>query len=172
MNIIEGLIGFMLLTTGSQLYWLFSGVVAFLVADFAAVKFFNVEPGTDLILIGLGAASIGILLTITARKFSLILAGFFAGLLAANVLPELFLWTPGFNEWILLVSAGLVGGLLVYFAYTVAVILLSALIGAQMLALTVHIGGVNPQVLFLAVLILGIVVQLLLAQYVPPSPES
>lgn len=172
MNIINSLFGFMLLTTGSQLYWFFSAVVAFLFGEFVAARFFNVRPGTELIMIGLGAAVIGILLITTARKLTMIVIGFLAGLLAASVLPGLFNWHPGFNDWYLLIAAGLVGAILVYFAYAYAVVFLSALIGAQMMALTIHLGGVNPQVLFLAVLILGIGVQVLLAQYAPPSIEK
>jgi hypothetical protein len=172
MSIVNGFVGFLLLASGSQLYWFFSAVVSFLIGEFVAVRFFNVAPGTDLIMIGMGAAVIGVLLTITARKLTLILVGFMAGFLAASVLPGLFNWHPGFNEWFLLIAAGVAGGLLVYFAYAYAVILLSALIGAQMLALAVHLGGVNPQVLFLAVLTLGIGVQLLLAQYASPSIEK
>ena len=172
MSIIEGLIGFILLTTGSQLYWIFSAVVAFLIGEFVAARFFNVEAGPNLLYISLGAAAIGILLTLSARKLTLILGGFLAGVLAANILPGLFNWNPDFNEWILFISGGLVGGLLMYFAYSYGILLLSALVGAQMVAFGIHLDGVNPQVMFLAVLVLGIGVQLLLAQYASPSADS
>jgi len=172
MGILQGLVGFMILIAGSQLYWFFAGVIGFLTSDFIAVHFFNATPGTSLILIGVGGAVISILLTITARKPALILIGFLAGLFAASSLPELFGWAPGFNEWFLLILGGVVGGLFIYFSYAYAVMVLSAIIGSQMIASTVHFGGVNPQVMFLAGLILGIIVQIILAQYMPPSMET
>lgn len=172
MSIIQGLIGFMLLSTGGQLYWFFAGVVAFLIGDFVAIRFFNFDPGADVILIGLGSAAIGILLTITARKPAMILIGFLAGVLAASTLPELFNWAPEFNLWYLLIAGGVLGGLFVFFAYSYAVVLLSAIIGAQLIAVSVHLAGVDPLVMFLAVLVLGIGVQLLLAQYAPPSLQE
>jgi len=172
MGIIQGLIGFMVLIAGSQLYWFFAAVVAFLIGDFAAISLFSFDPGTDVILVGVGAAAIGILLTITARKPAMILTGFLAGVLAANTLPELFNWAPLFNPWFLLIAGGIVGGLSVVFAYSYAVVLLSSIIGAQMIALSVHLASVDPLVMFIAVLILGIGVQLLLAQYTTPTLEE
>ena len=41
-----------------------------------------------------------------------------------------------------------------------------------MIAVAVHLGGVNPQVMFLAMLIIGLGVQILLARYNAPSIET
>lgn len=172
MAILQGLIGFMLLTMGSQLYWFFAGVIGFLTGIYTSEQLFQIQSGSNIILIGAGGAVIGVLLTVTARKPAMILVGFLAGVLAANTLPELFGWTPGFNEWILLLAGGLVGGLFVYFSYAYAVLMLSSIVGAQMIAVAVHLGGVNPQVMFLAMLIVGIAVQILLARYAAPSIET
>lgn len=172
MAILQGLIGFMILIMGSQLYWFFAGVIGFLTGIFAASQIFHAQSGTNIILIGAGAAVIGVLLTITARKPAMVLIGFLAGVIAANTLPELFGWTAAFSEWYLLVFGGLIGGLFVLYAYSYATILLSAIIGAQLIAAVVHLGGVDPQVMFLAVLILGIAVQILLARYAVPSIEE
>ena len=95
MVILQGLIGFMVLTMGSQLYWFFAGVIGFLTGIFAAEQVIQLQPGPNIILIGAGGAAIGVLLTITARKPAMVLVGFLAGALAANTLPELFGWTPG-----------------------------------------------------------------------------
>ncbi len=172
MVILQGLIGFMVLTMGSQLYWFFAGVIGFLTGIFAAEQVIQLQPGPNIILIGAGGAAIGVLLTITARKPAMVLVGFLAGALAANTLPELFGWTPGFNEWFLLLAGALVGGLFVLFSYAYAVLVLSSIVGAQMIAVAVHLGGVNPQVMFLAMLIIGLGVQILLARYNAPSIET
>jgi hypothetical protein len=172
MFIIQGLIGFITLAAGSQVYWFFAGVVGFLFSDFIAINLFKAEAGTNSLLIGLGGAVIGILLTITARKPVMILIGFLAGILAANTLPELFGWTPPFNEWFLLIAGGVVGGVFMAASYGYALMVLSAIIGAQLIAINVQLGGVNPQIMFFAVLILGIGVQILLAQYAPPNFEE
>ena len=172
MGVILGLVGLMILAAGSQLYWFFAGVIGFLFSDFAATNIFHMEPGADILLIGAGGAAIGILLTITARKPVMILIGILAGILAANTLPELYGWTPTFNEWFLLLAGGVVAGIFMALSYGYAVVVLSAIIGAQLIAVNIHLSGVNPQVMFLAVLILGIGVQILLAQYAPPSIEE
>ena len=172
MGVIFGLVGLMIVAAGSQLYWFFAGGIGFLFSEFVATNIFNAQPGANVLLIGVGGAAIAILLTITARKPAMILIGILAGVLAANTLPELFGWSPPFNEWFLLIAGGVLGGLFVGIAYEMAVVVLSSIVGAQLIANSVHLGGVNPQIMFLAILVLGIGVQILLAQYAPPSIEE
>jgi hypothetical protein len=153
--------GFAILLFGRQLFWLFVGVVGFLVAFELATEFLAGQPEWVILLIAIVAGIVGALLSIFVQYGVVAVAGFFAGALAAqSLLQATTTARPEWALWLALIIGGLLGALLVLVVFDWALIVLSSVTGASMLVQSITLPGTLEVVVFIALLIVGIVFQI------------
>ena len=85
-------IGFISLLTGRQLYWLYSGGVAFISTYFLAPLFYNLTAGLNLFFTALGIGVIVAFLTFLVGRIMVALAVFLAGGYLLVVVPRVLGW--------------------------------------------------------------------------------
>lgn len=159
--------GFAILLFGRQLFWLFVGVVGFLVAFEFANQYMAGQPPWVILLIAVVAGVAGALLSVFVQYGVVAVAGFLAGaLLAQSLLQAMTTPMPEWTTWPALIIGGLLGAIMVLVVFDWALILLSSVMGATMLVQTVNLPGVLDVVAFVGLLIIGIAFQVLM---MPPS---
>lgn len=168
-TVIRILAGLGLLTLGRKLFWLFVGVVGFEFGFALAARALNRPSRTDdllvlviAILVGVGAA----LLAIFLKQIAVYVGGFFAGgSFGLNALRLLNIGNaPGVDAGDLLLAGafivgGIIGIILIAMVFDWALIVLSSLAGASMIA---NVGlGATPLawLAFIALFVVGVVVQ-------------
>ncbi|MGI9172639.1 MAG: DUF4203 domain-containing protein [Chthoniobacterales bacterium] len=125
----------LLLFLGRRIYWLFVGGVGFFIAMDWATRMFAPHSQTTLLLIGLVAGLVGALLAIFFQRLAVALAGFFAGgHFALLLLPNLGFTLTNQSSVIAFIVAGIIAALLALALFSWALIILSAMIGAALIA--------------------------------------
>ncbi len=172
---IDILAGALLLLFGRRLFWLFVGCIGFIVGFNVASSLFQGQSQLVIFLIGAGVGVIGAILAIFLQRLVVGIAGFFAGgyFLSALAVAEFHNHQPAI-WWIAYVIGGIIGSILTMILLNPALILLSSLAGATAISQNVPLNHSNKEILFIALLIFGIIVQAL--QYrrpakKPPEPQ-
>jgi hypothetical protein len=154
------LVGAVLLLFGRKLFWLFVGCIGFIVGfDFAS----HVLQGRAewlIVLIALGAGLAGVIASIFLQRLVVGIAGFLAGgyFLSSVGLTVLHTHQQAV-QWIAYSIGGILGAMLTLVLLDPALIILSSLAGATAICGNVPLTESNKGILFIALLILGIVVQ-------------
>jgi hypothetical protein len=165
-------IGFISLTTGRQLHWLFAGGVTFLSTFFLVPTLFGIYPDTNLFLTSLIAGIIvGVLASMLGRIVTTI-SLFLAGAYLLVTLPEILGWTTTWTNWTSIAVAGLVAVLLALIWYDFTLILLSSLTGAGLIVQTLNLNPFNTLIAYLGTTIFGMATQIVLMQYWPVLEEE
>lgn len=165
-------LGFITLITGRQLYGLFAGGIAFIGAFFLAPIYFNITPDNNLLMTSLGIGVVtGLLATLLGRIMTAIVLFLAGGYLVATIPGILGLGTD-WVSWPLMVIAGLVVILLALVWFDFSLILLSTLTGASLIVQTIQLNVFNAIIAYFALVIFGIVTQLILMQYWPSSEKE
>jgi hypothetical protein len=109
--------------------------------------------------IALLAGLLGALLCVFLQKLALSVAGFLGGGIAAVKLFELM--ETGHPEywWLALLVGGVMGALLVLLLFGAALVLLSSVVGAGLVAESTSIPSPGPVAVFLLLVLVGIAVQ-------------
>jgi hypothetical protein len=154
---VNALLGLALLTTGRKLYWLFVGVVGFVLGITLSKLFFPTESELALVAIALVAGVLGAVLAFFLQRLAVGVAGFAAGgYLLEGALETLEIGIP---EWIVFLIGGIVGVVLVVALFDWALIILSSLMGASMLANIIPSEGWLLTLIFVGLSIAGIGMQ-------------
>ncbi len=161
--ILSIVLGIILLTTGKKLYWLFVGVVGFVIGMALATQFVDLDPPWLIYLVALGGGLIGAVLGIYAQKFAIALVGFIVGGYGAIFMAGLFgIKAEPFN-WMAFIIGGIVGLLLVASIFDWALFILSAWAGSTLITRTLTEGvGMNETlglILFFILFVVGIIFQ-------------
>jgi hypothetical protein len=157
--ILKLLLGIVMLVRGSKLFWFFLGCVGFIFAfDFSQ---HNIHGKTQALTlaIALFAGIIGAVAAVLLQKFTVLIAGFFAGGYLLTELPRILGLGVGSNYWILFVIGGIIGAVLMNAMFNWALIIFSSLIGAALIVETLHLGHQTSALVFIGLGIVGIVVQ-------------
>lgn len=165
-------IGFITLTTGRQLYWLYAGGVAFVSTLIVAPVYFSLPMGENLFIISLGIGVIVGLLAALLGRVAAALALFLAGGYLLKSLPEILGWDRGDITLIFIIIAGLAAVLLAFTWFDFSLILLSSLTGASLIVQTINLSRFNTIIAYFGLVIFGIITQLILMQYWPTSEED
>lgn len=151
-------IGAALLMLGRRLYWLFVGAVGFVVAiDLASVYLTGSEPWVRL-AIGIVVGLIGALLAIFLQKLAVAIAGFAAAAYFSAALMEAFALEPSV-ELVIIIVAGIIGAILAGALFDWALILLSSMIGADLLVDTFALEGFPALAVLVILTLAGISIQ-------------
>jgi hypothetical protein len=164
MNIAKVLVGILLLVLGRQLFWLFVGGIGFVAAIDLVSRWASAWPVWLTLIVALAAGVVGALLAVFLQEFAVGVAGFLAGgYVVLALLRLLNLQTPGIS-WLLALVGAIIGLVFALAVFEWALILLSSLSGAAMIAqtLSAQILSLNRPLtllVFIVALVFGIVIQ-------------
>ena len=158
MNLINLVLGIVLLTTGKKLYWLFVGVVGFVIGMGLATQLV-LNPPWLVYVIALGAGILGAILAHFLQHLALSLVGFLVGAYGAFRLTGLLGITAEPNIWMAFIIGGIVGLLLVSSAFNWSLYILSSWAGATMVTEAIGLQATVGTVIFFALFVLGMIIQ-------------
>ena len=158
LTIISILLGGALVIAGRKLFWLFVGAAGFVAGLQLATQFWQ-GPELLAILIGLVVGVIFALLAIFLQGVAIGVAGFLAGGYIFTVLAGMLGLNQGAFSWIVYLIGGIIGALLVVFLFDWALIVLSSVAGASLISQALLLPAGIAGVIFLALVIVGIVIQ-------------
>lgn len=159
MNVLRLAAGLALLTLGRKLYWVFVAALGFLAAMALANEMLNVEAEWLVLAIGVIVGGLGALLAITLQRVAIGVGGFLAGgylLLSALQLLGL---DPGGQAWQPFLIGGIAGAIVVFPIFEWALIVISSVVGAFVVARSLNLEGVLALAAFAAALVLGVAFQ-------------
>ena len=153
------IVGILLLTLGRKLFWLFVGGSGFVVAFYLTAELLPDQSTWVFLLVALVAGLLGAWLAVKLQWLAVGVGGFLGGGYIATVLVEsLSLSLPG-PEWLPSVVGGAFGAILLGALFNPALIVLSSLIGATLVADSLPLGSDSSLVVMVIAAVLGIVVQ-------------
>ena len=172
MQLILIVLGFVSLVGGSQLSWMFVGTVFFLMgAELADIFRFN-ESEWQILTIASAAGMIGVFLSYYLRRITVLLAGFLAGGFISIYLPQVLGWKTFLESWQAFILVGAACGLIILLWYNLALILVSAVLGATLVVQNLSITAVSQEAMFVVLIIFGLTAQYVLMQYTMRSVED
>lgn len=156
MQIFSIIAGGVLLLAGRRLFWLFVGAVGFFVGMNFAGQFLP-ENATFItsIIIGLIAAVLAVFL----QRAGLMVAGFLAGGYLLAYVVDLIAPNAAVGGWLPFIVGGILGIALISTIFDWALILLSAFIGAVLVAQGFQLGQPGSLLLIIVLVIVGIAAQ-------------
>jgi len=154
------IVGGILLTLGRKIFWFFVGGIGFFIAYDLALRFLRDQPNWIAILLAIGVGVLGALLAIFLKNAAIWLVGLLGGGYFALSALALFGLNQGIMGWIGFIVGGIIGSILVGLFFDWALIIISSLGGAAMIAQALHfLGTPLTQVIFFGLFVLGLVVQ-------------
>jgi hypothetical protein len=169
MNIIDIVVGALLLTLGRKLFWLFVAGVGFSIGLQFATQYLNVQPAWLGLLIAIGAGLIGAVLAYFFQKALIGIAGFLAGALITWQFLTLVSVQVQSWAWILIILGGVIGLIVMVGFFEWALIILSSLAGAILIVMGFNLAGILALVIGVILFIAGVVFQgRVNRRYVPP----
>jgi hypothetical protein len=154
-NLINVVLGGVLLLAGRKLFWLFVGAVGFVTGLQLATSLWQGPEGLALVF-GLIIGVIFALLAIFMQTITIGIAGFLAGGFILNAMAVMFGLDAG---WIIYIIGGLIGLALVIFLFDWAIITLSSLAGASLVVQAFLPEGGAGGIIFTILFLIGVIVQ-------------
>jgi Domain of unknown function (DUF4203) len=159
MNLIRLLIGGLLLLLGRKLFWLFVAAVGFAAGWAVATNLLHVQPDwVALVLAGVVGVA-GALLAHFVSRLAIGLAGFLAGGFLALSLVALLHLQPDWWGWVGFVVGGILGAVLLGAALDWALIGLSSLAGAVLVANALNLPSTVHLLVLVGLFIVGVILQ-------------
>ena len=158
LNFVNAVLGGTLLVAGRKLFWLFVGVIGFLIGVQVAMRFFHGSESTTLIA-GLVLGAVFAVLAIFVETLAIGIAGFLGGGYILLSLAGLFGLDQGVMMWITFIVGGMIGVALIASLLDWALIIISSLAGSSMVINAFHFGRLTAALIFIILLFIGIAVQ-------------
>jgi hypothetical protein len=159
MNFFNIIVGLIVLLFGMRLFWLFVGVVGFVFGMNLAAQYLAGQSEWVIIAVGLLAGLIGAVLAVVFQRIAVAIAGFLAGAYIATYLMTSLGVDMGDFAWVIWIIGGAIGGTLVFALFDWALIILSSLVGASLVAPALTLPPPWQTLLFLGLALVGIVFQ-------------
>ena len=157
--ILSLILGISLLFLGRRLFWLFVGVAGFIAGLTIAPQIISSQSELVTLLIAIIFGIIGAFLAVFLEGLAILIAGFLAGGYLMTTLIPSFGTSLSADPYVTYIIGGIIGLLLVAIFFSWAIIILSALLGAQIIMPVLHINASLHWGVFIALVVLGIVVQ-------------
>lgn len=170
MPLLNILVGAALLFFGRRLFWLFVAGTGFVAGMMLATDWFGGKADWVTMLIALGVGVVGALLSVFLQGFVIACAGFLAGGYVVHALALGLKYES--LAWIAFLIGGVIGAILVIALFDWALIVLSALTGATVIAQNVSLNEPVSSLLFLVLLVLGVIVQTRQKTRTAPKPKE
>ncbi len=160
---IEALLGVVLLVAGRRIFWLLVAGIGFVIGLALATQLLPGSSDAVSLVIALAAALLGAVVAMFAQKAAIGVVGFLGGGWLALRLLALVSLNVGDLAWLVFIVAGILGVLLLSALFEWGLVLLSALIGANLLVNTLSRVWPVPadlaSILFLIVFGVGVLIQ-------------
>ena len=153
------LIGLGVLLAGRRLFWLFVAATGFVAGLRVGTVALGGQEQWIMIAVAVALGILGALLAVFVQWIAIGLAGFVAGAYASLVVAEVLGVASGGWTWVIAAVGGLVAAALLLWLWDAVLVLLSALVGAGMLASLAHLGSFGTALLFLGLFVVGVAVQ-------------
>jgi hypothetical protein len=158
-TILTLVLGILLLLFGRRLFWLFVAVAGFIAGLTFATMYMHGQPELVILLIAIVAGVIGAFLGVILEGLAILIAGFLAGgYLATALLVSLGLSQMA-GYWFVYVMGGVIGLILVAALFDWAIIILSVLVGAEIIMTFLAIPNPAHWLVLLGLIIVGLLVQ-------------
>jgi hypothetical protein len=164
------LVGLLLLTLGRKLYWLFVGAIGFVAGMSLVTGATHRAPDLTVLVIALVVGLVGAVLALFLQRVAIAIAGFVGGAFLGVRLWDAFAASGRGDAWLPALVGGIVGAIVVFAIFNVALILISSLVGAAVVAQHLGLAGNVQGLVFVVLAILGIVIQSGLNRASPPRP--
>jgi len=153
-------LGILLLLFGRRIFWLFVAVAGFIAGITFAPMFMNGQPELVILLVAILAGLIGAFLGIMLEGVAILIAGFLAGGYLATTLALSLGLTNTVGDWVIYIAGGIIGLILVAALFDWAIILLSVLLGTEIIMPFLSLSA-SPYywLVFVGLLVVGIAVQ-------------
>lgn len=159
MQIIFFVVGLAVLVVGRKLFWLAVAAIGFVFGMVLGMQLTNGQAGWLVLIVALLGGVIGAVLAIWLQKIAVGIAGFLLGGYLAVWLAEILNFGPNMWTWLIFIAGGIIGVILVLSLLEVALIGVTALIGAALIVQVFSLSLTVASVLFIALVIVGIVIQ-------------
>jgi MFS family permease len=170
LTIFQILVGLLLLLVGRRLFWLFVGLIGFIVAAQIAVDMLVGQPQWVVLLIAVAVGLVGALIAAFVPALAAAIAGFSAGTYVTWVLlATLGVQPEGWLGWLLAAVGGVLGAVLAVALLDWALIVLSSLAGATAIVQAVNLQPTIDTIVFVVLVAVGIIVQAALMRRPPPA---
>lgn len=131
MNLTNLTLGIIILLLGRKFFWLFIGILGFLLGMEYGQMLFPSASGLVVLVISLGTGIVGAALAIFAQWIMVMAGGFLAGAYLVRLLTGPFM--PEASELFALLG-GIIGAAVLVLTFDWALIILSSLLGAALIA--------------------------------------
>jgi hypothetical protein len=159
-KIITALLGIVMLVSGRKLFWLTVGAIGFVVGLGLVFNFLEDQPAWVTLAAALLAGGVGAIFAILLQKVAVGVAGFLVGgFIVVWLLLQVFKLDLAQWEWLIFITGGIAGAILVLFLFELALIILSSAVGATMIVQIIDFHPLVTAVLFLVLLIVGFAAQ-------------
>ena len=158
-RIISILLGIVVLISGRKLFWLTVAAVGFVIGLLLAFTFLENQPVWITWVVALLVGGIGAVLAIFLQKVAVTVAGFLMGGYVLIWLLRLFELNLDLWELLIFIVGGIIGAILVSYLFELALIGLSALLGAAMIVQVTNFRPEITLILFIVLVIVGIILQ-------------
>lgn len=152
-------IGIVLLVAGRKLFWLAVGAAGFLLGFGLALNYLEIESAGILLLIGVAAGAIGIVAALFLQQIAIVVVGFLLGGYLSVELMQLISVDLTQWEWLVYLVGGVAGSILVSALFGYALIGLSALIGATMIAQSINLSPQLSTLVLIVLFVVGLIIQ-------------
>ena len=160
MLVLRILVGIALLLLGRKLFWLFVGGIGFIVAMDLTLRLLPQSAPLVAIVVGLLVGVIGALLAVFIQEAAVGVAGFLAGgAIVLSLIDLLGMGEMTVLAWVLVVVGAVIGLALTLALLEWALIVLSSLSGAGLVAQAIDVTPPLALVVFAVALVVGIIVQ-------------
>ena len=153
------LFGIALLFLGRRLFWVFVGSIGFIAATEFAVSSMTAQPDWVIVLIGLAAGIIGAVLALIFQAGAIAVAGLLGGAYLGLVATRYLSITSQSAQTIAAIVGAVLGLILMVLLFDSALIAISSILGALILADKFELGGWLFFVAAAILALLGILVQ-------------
>lgn len=153
------ILGILLLFFGRRLFWLFVGVAGFIAGLTLVPQLVTGLSELAILLIAIIAGIIGAFLAVMLEGLAILIGGFLAGGYIATALAVTIGISVSAEPSVIYIIGGIIGVILVAVFFDWAIIILSALLGAEILMPYLHISRSAHLLVFLGLVVIGIAVQ-------------
>jgi hypothetical protein len=153
------LVGTVLLLFGRRLFWLFVAAIGFWMGLAMAPYVMQHPPPWLALVLAVLFGVIGALFAFVLQKIAIGFAGFLVGgYVAVGILNAFVNYEPQFST-IAFIIGGVIGAILMLVLFDWALILFSAIAGAELIVSHIHLPATGNTLLLVGLTILGVVVQ-------------
>ncbi len=157
--IVRLLVGGVLLILGRKLFWLFVAAVGFAAGWAVATDLLNVQPEWLALVLALAVGVVGALIAQFVQRVAIGLAGFLAGAFLALSLVRLLDLQAAWWGWLAFLVGGILGAVLLGAAFDWALIGLSSLAGAMLVAGALNLSSTGHLLVLIGLFLVGVIVQ-------------